>query len=449
MVDMRKLCIMSSAIAAVVAASLLAWAEGAPAQQRPAARVVAAETFLADIVKNVAGDRLQVEAMMPYGVDPHTYEPVPADVRKVAECQVLVMNGGGFEAFQEKLLQNAGGEHLVIEAAKGLTSRSAREGEVAQMSDADIADYIETAATGAKAATVSAGRVAGDAAPLPQESGLFEVKLARLADGSFGGYIAYETDEAGDFQVAIGPGQVKVLKGTGPDAVRSEKVLALRGSGLSRGYVVRLEKDGKYVLGLSGLGTASTSLLIGPLGGLHRHIGDPHFWLDPTNVIRYVGNIREGLSRADPAGAEAYARNAEAYAAQLKELDAWIAAQVARIPPTRRLMVTNHESFGYFADHYGFRIIGTIVPSVSTEASPSAAQLARLVDRIRAARAPAIFLETGASTQLAEQVGRETGIKVVTGLYTHSTSEPAGAAPTYIKMMRHNVTLIVEALAPK
>ena len=114
--------------------------------------------------------------------------------------------------------------------------------------------------------------------------------------------------------------------------------------------------------------------------------------------------------------------------------------------PGRRLLVTNHESLGRFADHYGFKIIGTIVPSVSTGSSPSAKQLAGLADKIKATGARAILLETGANPQLARQLEKETGIKVVTDLYTHSISTPSGPAPNYIEMMKHNTSAIVNAL---
>jgi ABC-type Zn uptake system ZnuABC Zn-binding protein ZnuA len=190
-------------------------------------------------------------------------------------------------------------------------------------------------------------------------------------------------------------------------------------------------------------------LIIEASAGLTSHTaraGDPHFWLDPNNVVRYVENIRDGLSQADPDGAVTYAANAEVYIAQLKELDRWIAGQVRQVPAERRQLVTNHESFGYFADRYGFKIIGTIVPSVSTSASPSAQQLARLIDQIKATGAQAIFLETGTNPQLAQQVARETGIQVVTGLYSHSTTEAGGPAPTYIDMMKYNTRVIVDAL---
>jgi ABC-type Zn uptake system ZnuABC Zn-binding protein ZnuA len=157
-------------------------------------------------------------------------------------------------------------------------------------------------------------------------------------------------------------------------------------------------------------------------------------------------NIRDGLSQADPAGQAVYAQNAAAYVARLTELDSWIKTQLEAIPVAQRLLVTNHESFGYFADRYGFQIIGTVIPSVSSGATPSAQQMAQLVEHIRASGASVIFLETGASLQLAEQIAAETGIKVVTDLYSHSISEPDGQAPTYIDMMKYNVTTMIEAL---
>jgi manganese/iron transport system substrate-binding protein len=174
------------------------------------------------------------------------------------------------------------------------------------------------------------------------------------------------------------------------------------------------------------------------------HEGDPHFWLDPNNAIVYVESIRDGLAEIDPAHGEVFRRNSDAYIAQLKELDAWIAGQVDRVPPERRLLITNHESLGYFADRYGFRIVGTIIPSVTTGSSPSAQQLAKLITQIRETQAPAIFLETGTNPQLAEQISGETGVRVITGLYTHSVSQDV--APSYIEMMRHNTNVIVEAL---
>jgi ABC-type Zn uptake system ZnuABC Zn-binding protein ZnuA len=174
--------------------------------------------------------------------------------------------------------------------------------------------------------------------------------------------------------------------------------------------------------------------------------GDPHFWLDPNNVINYVENIRDGLSLMDPAGKPVYAANAQKYIVELQSLDSWIKEQVKLVPPAHRQLVTNHETFGYFAERYGFTVIGAIVPSVTSGAAPSAQELATLIDQIHSAGVSAIFLEAGTNPQLADQIASETGVKVVTGLYTHSLSLPGGPAATYIAMMNYDVTVIVEAL---
>lgn len=319
-------------IVALVLTGLTACAAPVPVSQPAAAttaqatlNVLAVETFLADIAQNVAGDRLQVAALMPLGVDPHAFEPTPQDVVKITGSQVLIINSAGLEAWLDRVLENAGGDRLVIEASAGLTMRQPGDAEIAHEDDEEE---------------------------------------------------AHEEEEA------------------------------------------------------------------------HGHEGDPHFWLDPVLVIRYAENIRDGLSQADPAGKEVYATNAAAYIARLNELDAWIKAQVAEIPAERRLLVTSHEAFGYFADRYGFQVVGTVIPGFSTGVSPSAQELAQLVEHIRETGAPAIFIETGANPQLARQLSLETGIKVVTDLMTHSVTEAAGPAPTYIDMMRYNVKTIVAALRP-
>ena len=159
-----------------------------------------------------------------------------------------------------------------------------------------------------------------------------------------------------------------------------------------------------------------------------------------------LDDIRAGLAAVDPEGEKVFERNAEAYIAELRALDTWIKEQVAQLPEEKRILVTNHESFAYFADRYGFTVIGTIIPSASTGASPSARQLVQLVDEIKRTNAPAIFLESGSNPQLAEQVARETGVKVIDSLYTHSVSPPGGEAPSYIEMMKYNTRAIVEAL---
>jgi ABC-type Zn uptake system ZnuABC Zn-binding protein ZnuA len=168
-------------------------------------------------------------------------------------------------------------------------------------------------------------------------------------------------------------------------------------------------------------------------------------WLNPDLVLTYVENIRKGLTQFDPEGEEIYRANADAYMAALKELDAWIVDQVDQIPRQKRLLVTNHEAFGYFAERYGFIVVGTMIESFSTDASPSAQQLAALIDQIKSSSAPTIFLDASDNPTLAQQIAAETGVTVVTDLHLESLTDGPPSA-TYIEMRKHNVSRIVDAL---
>ena len=421
--------------------------------------VLAVETFLAEIAQNVAGERVKVESLIPLGVDPHAFEPTPQDVAKIADSNVLILNGAGFEAWAAKTLENAGGTRALIEASAGLTSREAREGEEAVMSPEEKAEQVclaladltaeEEIAAGSDAASAvelhgeEEHAHEGEAAEHEHEAELLSLKL-NASDGGYAGFVKFDVAEDGEYVIAANGGTLAVTGADGA-AMEVEETLPVNCAGLNGGILLDLE-PGEYVIALSGLAAETTPFFAGSAGGHHHHEGDPHFWLDPLNVVKYVENIRDGLIAADPDGKDIYTRNAAAYVAQLNELDDWIEQQVSTIPEERRLIVTNHESFGYFADRYGFTIIGTIIPSVSTGSSPSAQQMARLVDHILETGAIAIFLETGSNPKLAEQIAQETGIKVVSDLYTHSITDASGKAPTYIDMMKYNVNAIVEAL---
>jgi ABC-type Zn uptake system ZnuABC Zn-binding protein ZnuA len=173
---------------------------------------------------------------------------------------------------------------------------------------------------------------------------------------------------------------------------------------------------------------------------------DPHWWLDPVDVITYVTNIREALATADPSGAGIYQANAAAYIQKLKALDAWIRAQVATVPPANRLLVTNHLSHGYFADRYGFQVVGAVIPSVTAGAAVTPAQMAGLVHTIEKLRAKAIFVELDENPKLADQIASAAHVKVVTGLLDHSLTSSGGLAPNYIAMMKYDTGLIVSNL---
>ncbi len=181
--------------------------------------------------------------------------------------------------------------------------------------------------------------------------------------------------------------------------------------------------------------------------GEEQHEGeevDPHVWMDVRNVMVWVENIQKTLSALDPGNASLYAANAAAYRAELEELDAWILQQVAQIPPQNRKLVTNHPSFGYFADRYGLEQVAAVYP-ISPGSEPSAREIAELEETIRQFGVPAVFAETTVNPKLAEQVARDTGIRLVT-LYTGSLGGPGSGAESYVAMMRYNVAAIVDAL---
>jgi ABC-type Zn uptake system ZnuABC Zn-binding protein ZnuA len=174
---------------------------------------------------------------------------------------------------------------------------------------------------------------------------------------------------------------------------------------------------------------------------------DPHAWHDVANVIVIVGTIRDALAAADPANAALYEANAAAYITELQALDTAIREQVATLPEDRRKLVTSHDTFGYFADAYGFEILGTALGSLSTEAGdPSARDIAMLIAQIEEAGVAAIFAENVANPDLMESLAAEAGVALAPALYTDALGPEGSPGETYVGMMRSNVTTIVEAL---
>ena len=283
-------------------------------------RVVATTSLLADVVSQVAGEAAEVTSLIPVGVDPHSFELTPQDLRRLSEAHVVFMNGFGLEGSLEEALRSAGGQALLIFTSQGIEALA-------------LGEHTEADAT---------------------ESGT-------------------EADQSGE--------------------------------------------------------------------------QDPHVWLDPGNVIIWVQNIEAALVALDPARAAEIARNASRYRAELERLDAEVRQALGAIPPSDRLLVTDHDEFGYFAEEYGFTIVGTVIPGFSSAAEPSAADLAHLEDSIRCLGAQAIFVSAVVSPGLAQRVADDTGIQLVS-LYAHSLTGRDGPAPDYLSLMRYNVQAIVSALFP-
>lgn len=173
---------------------------------------------------------------------------------------------------------------------------------------------------------------------------------------------------------------------------------------------------------------------------------DPHFWMSPLPVKVAVHTIEERLSELDTSSASMFHERAEAYMAQLDELDTWIAAQVVAIPSHDRLLVTTHDALGYFAERYGFSVVGAVIPGGGTTVSPTPAELTALAEQIETLGINVVFSEAQLPEALTITLANEAGAKVVSGLTPGSLGRLNSPSGNYIGMMRHNTEIIVNAL---
>jgi zinc/manganese transport system substrate-binding protein len=177
----------------------------------------------------------------------------------------------------------------------------------------------------------------------------------------------------------------------------------------------------------------------------HDHMRtDPHAWQSVANAKIYVGNIRDALIAADPAGQPAYDANAAAYLAKLDALEREVRAAVAKIPADRRKVITSHDAFGYFEGAYGIDFIAP--QGVSTEAEASAKDVAAIIAQIKKQKIAAVFLENVTDPRLMQQIARETGAKIGGTLYSDALTDGKGDAASYTDLIRHNVRQLAAAL---
>ena len=279
-----------------------------PARAQAPLKVIASFSILADLVRNVGGDRLEVATLVGPNGNAHVYSPSPADAKKVADARVVFVNGLGFEGWLDRLVKASGSKATIVVATNGIK---------------------------------------------PRERG-------------------------GDAH-----------------------------------------------------------------GHDHGRI-DPHAWQSVANVKVYVGNIRDALSRVDPAGKAAYEANAAAYRAKLDALEQEVKAAIAKIPPERRRVITSHNAFGYFGDAYGIEF--TAPQGVSTEAEASAKDIAAIITLIKRKQVSAVFLENVTDPRLVQRIASETGAKVGGKLYSDALTDEKGDATSYIDLIRHNLKQLAGAL---
>jgi zinc/manganese transport system substrate-binding protein len=292
---------------AIIATTLCALFTAYPANAQLS--VIASFSILGDLVKNVGGDRTVVGTLVGPNGNAHIYSPSPADAKKLADANIVFVNGLGFEGWLERLVKASGTKAPIIVATKGIKPRE-----------------------------------------------------------SAGGH----------------------------------------------------DRD-------------------------HDHgRTDPHVWQSVANAKIYVNNIRDALIATDPAGKASYEANASAYLAKLDALEREVKDVISKIPVERRRVLTSHNAFGYFEDAYGVNF--TAPQGISTEAEPSAKDVATIITQIKKQKVSGVFLENVTDPRLVNQIASETGAKVGGTLYSDALTDGNGDATTYVDLIRHNLKQLAAAL---
>ena len=408
-----------------------------PTAPAPVVNVVTTTNIVADWARAVGQDRVNVFSLVPTGSDPHAFQPGAKSVAQVADADLVLSVGLSLEAgWMDKLLENAARNPDTIVAL----GEAANPLEFVEMFDDheehDDHDAAEEAAGHEEheehddhdSAEEADGHEEHDDHDSAEEADGHEEHddhdSAEEADGH------EEHDDHDSAEEADGHEEHddhdSAEEGDGheehDDHDSAEE---------ADGHEEHDDHDGEGEAG----------------GHDHQHGAlDPHIWFDPLRVQQAVNAIAAELSRADPAGQAYYQENAAAYNRELDALHAWIQEQVATLPEERRLLVTSHDSFQYFAVRYGFRVVGAVIPSTTTEVEPTAQELSELIETIEHTGATAVFAENTQSNRLAQRVAEETGVKLIGELYTGSLGQPGGEAGTYPDLMRFNTTVIVEGL---
>jgi zinc/manganese transport system substrate-binding protein len=264
----------------------------------------------------------------------------------------------------------------------------------------------------------------------------------------------------GDLVREVGGDKVELTTLVGPDAdahtyqpkptdaraVAAAAAMVSNGLGFE-GWAERLAKaaplSGRHIVVSHGVTPLTTSNHTHGHGHAHSH-SDPHCWQDVGCARRYVANIADGLTAADSANGTHYRSRAVAYDRRLGELDAWIKGEIAKVPVGKRKVISGHEAFRYFARAYGVEFLAP--RGFTTENEPSAKDVAALIRQVREQKIRALFVENMSNPGLIEQIARDSGGVVGAHLYSDALSKPAGPAPTYEAMMRHNVTALIAGM---
>ena len=388
-----------------------------PTVMAPAISVVTTISIMADWVENIGGDGVEVFSLVPTGADPHAFQPGAEDVAKIADADLVLSVGMGLEeSWLKELLQNAARDpSTIIEMGEIVDPMEFAESHADEVAIIEALSHVVH--------EVEEGEISPEAA-------LEEIKEVLESSGE-----EDDDEDHGDEGEKEGDEAEEEDEDHGDEDELPAMALA----------IVKDVEDGRMdasdaIEAIEALTAEGEDEHAG-----HGHgIEDPHFWFDPLRVKLVVNDIAARLSALDPDRGDTYRANASAYNVRLDELHAWTKQQVSAVPEDRRLLVTSHDSLGYFANLYGFEVVGVVL-SITTEVEPSAGDLIELVEEVTENGIPAVFGETTVSERLAAAVATESGAKLVR-LYSGSLGLEDSGAETYIDMIRTNVERIVEVL---
>ena len=366
----------------------------------PRLQVVTTTNIMADWVENIGGGHIDVSSLLGEGADPHSFQPGARDVTAIADADMVLSVGLGLEgAWLRELLQNAARDPSTI-VDFDETIDPIEFGET-HIEDVELLEELSHVVH-----EVEEGEIT-------PEDGLEEIReLLEAAEGE------EEGEDHGEEEEEIGAMVLELIMAVDDGQMEAEEAIE---------EIEHLTEEGE-----------------GEHEGHGHGIFDPHFWFDPLRVKMAVNDIAARLSELDPSRSDDYAANAAAYNARLDELHDWTLEQVAVVPQERRLLVTSHDSFGYFADLYGFEVVGVVL-SITTDVEPSAEHIVELVHEVEENGVPVVFGETTVSERLAQTVAQESGASLVR-LYSGSLGAGGSGADTYLDMVRTNVDRIVNAL---
>ena len=405
--------------------------------------VVASYSILADVVHNIAGDRVNLTTLIPVGADPHTFQPSPRDLTPLAAADLIFVNGAGIEEGLLDVIESAAEDTPIVEISAcveiipiGATGHM-HEGDEHVHDDDDHGDEHDDEHAHDDD---DHGDEHDDHADEDDDDHSHEHEDEH----------AHEDDEHADEDGEHADDH--------DDDDHADEDDHAHGDMHSHCD----ENDAEFVQIMGNEDAHDHGPVLGRLedidcGGGHDHEADehehaheegscdPHVWMDPHNVIYWTLMARDVLSELDPDHADEYAAAAADYMEQLVALEEeFMLPLLETLPVDKRILITSHDSLGYLATSFDFVIIGTVIPGASTLVEPSASDVSALIDLVNDTGVAAIFGETIVNTAVLETIAAETDAELAV-IYTGTLSVD-GPASTYLDYMRYNLTTIVEAL---